>query len=112
MRTIVKESDFQSQVVALAKRLNWRCYHTHDSRKSEKGFCDLVLVRDGRLIFAELKTDSGKLTPEQDEWLEALAACDAEVYEWHPAEWENEIVPVLTSSTRPNKFEYPEEKGK
>lgn len=69
------ERDLQAAVVELARMLGYLTYHTHDSRKSAPGFPDLVLVhpRSGALIFAELKSATGKVTREQDEWLRALA---------------------------------------
>lgn len=77
-----------ARVVKLARSLNWRCYHTYDSRRSEAGFVDLVLVRPPRLIFAELKAGDGKITPVQRTWLDLLAACKAEVYVWRPSDYE------------------------
>lgn len=68
------ERTFQAAVVRLATACGCRCYHTHDSRRSAAGFPDLVLVRDGVLTFAELKTDTGRVTSEQSEWLESLRA--------------------------------------
>lgn len=45
--------------------------------------------RRGRVIFAELKTRTGKLTPEQATWLSVLRQTGCvEVYEWRPADWE------------------------
>lgn len=66
------EAAFQTQVLNLAGYYGWRSYHTHDSRRSQAGFPDLVLVRGAELIFAELKTDTGRLRPEQQEWIAAL----------------------------------------
>ena len=66
------EAAFQQQVTQLAAFYGWRSYHTHDSRRSAPGFPDLVLVRDVQLVFAELKTDKGRIRPEQREWLDAL----------------------------------------
>jgi hypothetical protein len=43
-----------------------------------------VLVRFGRLVFAELKTDGGRLSQAQREWLGALEACPVDVYTWRP----------------------------
>lgn len=66
------EAPFQASVIALAKPAGWRCYHTYDSRKSEPGFPDLILIRGPMLIAAECKRDSENPTPAQYEWLEAF----------------------------------------
>lgn len=88
------EASFQRQVIQLATAYGYRCYHTHDSRRSQPGFPDLVLVRrkargrSGRVIFAELKTDKGRMRPAQQEWLYELLEADAEAYIWRPGEME------------------------
>lgn len=58
----------------LALALGWRGYHTHRSQHSPAGFPDLVLVRRGRLVFAELKRQADRYqpTPAQAAWLEDL----------------------------------------
>ncbi len=43
----------------------------------------MVLVRD-RVVYAELKTETGKPTQQQNDWLAALNAAGAEVYLWRP----------------------------
>jgi hypothetical protein len=68
----ISEAQFQAQVVELAEWLGWRTYHTFDSRRSNPGFPDLTLVRDGRLVMAELKDDTEKPTPEQLAWYAEL----------------------------------------
>lgn len=67
------EKGFLAQVRKLARLCGWLTFHCHDSRKSEPGFPDLVLVRRGRLIFAELKV-RGRPRPEQAMWLRELRA--------------------------------------
>jgi hypothetical protein len=81
------EQQFQAQVVALARIRGWLEYHTYDSRRSTPGFPDLVLVRPGRVVWAELKTDAGKLTAAQAAWLQALRDAGQEVHVWRPANW-------------------------
>ena len=49
------------------------------------GFPDLVMVRQDRLIMAELKSARGKTTLEQDLWLQAAKRANIEVYVWRPA---------------------------
>lgn len=88
------EKQFQAQVCKLAQMLGWRIYHTYDSRRSQPGFPDLVLVHRGkqRVIFAELKTSTGKLSIHQKLWLQELAAVasvaeSVEVCVWRPENW-------------------------
>lgn len=82
----LSEKAFMSEVIRFAKRQGWRSYHVHDSRKSVAGFPDLVLVRD-RVVWAELKTETGRVTADQQTWLDALGATRAEVYLWRPSDW-------------------------
>ncbi|MFD6030500.1 VRR-NUC domain-containing protein [Cellulosimicrobium funkei] len=81
----MSEDDLQIQVIAIAHQLGFLAYHTHDSRKSEKGFPDLVLVHGarGRLLFRELKKQSGQLSEDQRRWLAALHGA-ADVGVWRP----------------------------
>lgn len=86
-----------AQVVHLAKLCGWRYYHTFDSRRSTVGFPDLLLVHPKRrlVIFAELKTDRGKETPEQSAWLTDLLAAGQTAVTWRPKHWD-EIQRVLS----------------
>lgn len=88
MKTSISERDFQAQVLQLARLSGWMAYHTRDSRRSEPGFPDLVLVRPPMILFAELKTGAGKVRPEQRTWLAALAGCEGvDVALWRPSDW-------------------------
>jgi hypothetical protein len=84
-----QESYLLRTVRNAAIALGWRVYHTHDSRKSEEGFPDLVLTRRTRLVFAELKSPTGKTTPAQDAWMDALRQTGQEVYLWRLADWDS-----------------------
>lgn len=84
---MTSEIDLQTHILLLARHLGFLAYHTHDSRRSEKGFPDLVLVKEGRLIFAELKRQKGTYGPGQEDWLKALDSTCAEVYTWRPLDW-------------------------
>ena len=54
------EKQFMTAVVEMARMLGWLVYHTHDSRRSEAGFPDIVAVRRERVVFIELKTEKGE----------------------------------------------------
>ena len=84
----ISEEAFQQAVIDLAKSRLWRVYHTRDSRKSAKGFPDLVMVRGGRIIVAELKrSEKEQPTADQATWLEEFGKTAAETFLWRPADW-------------------------
>ena len=78
------ERQFQSQIIMVARANNWRVYHTFDSRRSPAGFPDLVLVGHGRVLFRELKTDKGRMSKPQKEWMQSLIDADADFSVWRP----------------------------
>jgi VRR-NUC domain len=82
---VMTERELQEQVLDLARMLGYLAYHTYDSRRSVEGFPDLVLVheRSGALIFAELKSPTGRVTTAQDRWLRAVALRGV-AYVWRP----------------------------
>jgi hypothetical protein len=69
----------------LAAQLHWSVYHTRYSIGSTAGFPDLVLVRE-RVIYAELKRETGKPTGNQLVWLDILHNARQEVYLWRPSD--------------------------
>ncbi len=106
LRAKYTEAAFTRDVLTLARRLGWRTAHFRPARTADggwrtavqgdgKGFLDLLLLRDGALIVAELKVGKGKLTPEQAAWVAAWEAAGVAVYLWRPADWV-EIEAVLT----------------
>jgi VRR-NUC domain len=96
------ETELQNLVLGLSDPLGYLAYHTHDSRRSRKGFPDLVLAheRRGRLIFAELKKQTGKQSPEQVVWERVLRAIGVEYHLWRPSDWlDGSIKRVLTGES-------------
>ena len=98
----ISEKAFQQQLNEMATLLGYLCFHTYDSRRSiGGGFPDLVLVRPAtskhtsRVIFAELKTQKGRVSKAQQEWLQALSTREGiEVYIWRPADIDT-IIEIL-----------------
>lgn len=122
----ISEKAFQLQVTGLAQLLNWHWLHVSHSPQVNrgivtkyttpthgtlgKGWPDLILIRekDKRIIFAELKSETGKPSPEQERVLSILRSLDwhhtgvaplmdspaVEVYLWRPSDIE-EIERIL-----------------
>ena len=86
------EKEFQKALVKAAKKMGWMVYHSIDPKRSEPGFPDLVMVRSGRIILAELKTKKGKLTAAQSTW---LLEGGGHSRLWRPEDW-SEIIKDLT----------------
>tara|TARA_R110000751_G_scaffold185598_1_gene292055 strand:- start:335 stop:703 length:369 start_codon:yes stop_codon:yes gene_type:complete len=85
---LLTEKAFMDSIVQLARQTGWLVYHTHDSRRSEPGFPDLVMTKVKRLVIAEIKTEKGKTSPAQDQWLSTLrTARGVKVKLWRPSDW-------------------------
>ncbi len=102
----ITEAQWQETVTEYATTRGWLWYHPNLSLRDEAGFPDLVLVRGGRVLFVELKTERGRLRAEQVAWLQALAKAEMDVMVsmgmgqepihrelgvrvWRPRDWEN-----------------------
>lgn len=93
----ISEADFQAAVIDLARVNGWRVVHFRPARTEQgwrtpvaadgKGFPDLVCCGRGRVIFVELKSQQGRIRPEQQQWLDSLQAVGAEAYVWRPSDW-------------------------
>lgn len=89
------EKLFSQQVEELLDILHWRWCHFRPARtergwrtalSGHVGLPDYVATKDGRLLIFELKSDSGKVSLEQQIWLTLLQNCaGVEVYLWRPA---------------------------
>lgn len=95
----INEKSFQRAVIELAGFTGWRIYHPvpamnarggwRTAQEGHVGFPDLVLAKagpTGGLIFAELKTAVGRVSPDQRLWLDTLEQAGAEVYVWRPTD--------------------------
>lgn len=94
----VTEAQFQRQVIQLAQLCGWRVAHFRPAMNAKgewrtpvaadgAGFPDLVLVRGHKLLFRELKTETGSLTVLQERWGEELRLAGADWGVWRPSDW-------------------------
>ena len=89
------ERDLQELVRRTALLFSWHFYHTHNSRRSDPGFPDCVMLQGSalmgeptRLVVAELKSAKGKVSAAQQGWLDRFRELPgAEVFVWKPADW-------------------------
>jgi hypothetical protein len=95
------EEQLHESVMDLCRLFGLYTYHTRDSRGSSRGYPDLVIVGTS-ILYAELKTDRGRLTVDQVAWQRAILAADGRWALWRPADWHSgEIRQVLTGMAPP-----------
>ncbi len=77
----ISEAELQSAIIELAQRYGWLVHHARPARnvrgwstpiQGDSGFPDLVLAKNGCVLFAELKSERGRLRPEQRAWMQVL----------------------------------------
>jgi hypothetical protein len=87
----ISEAAFMTQVKAIAYTYGWMTHHSQPSMTrtgrylttGSAGFPDLVLAGERGFILAELKTDTGRVSAAQTEWLKACNP-HVECYVWRP----------------------------
>ena len=92
----MSEAQFQRLVIDTAKIYGWLVQHARTTRVARPdgsvrhataisgnvGFPDLVLARNGRLFFIELKVGRNKPTKAQTQWLNQLAGVVGSASDW------------------------------
>ena len=89
--TDISEDELLTNVIECARLLRWRVYHIRNSKRGivqgHVGFPDILALRDGQVLIAELKAERGRLTEEQDIWLREWRKAGALVHIWRPRDW-------------------------
>lgn len=90
----ISERQFQHQIEILLDLNEWWWKHDLKGRlpngkiatllRGKSGFPDIIAVRDGELIFIEVKSAIGRTSPNQVRWIEELRLAGCEVYVWRP----------------------------
>ena len=102
----LSEAEFMRQVLDLAHYRQWRVAHFRPAmtrtgrwvtpvQADGAGFPDGVAVRGHRMIAFELKSEKGRATQIQLDWLAAFARVPGvECHLWRPSDWD-QIVEAL-----------------
>ena len=90
------EADLQKHVIELAELRGWRVYHARPAQTGKGwrtpvgsdtsvGFPDLVAARGKKVMWRELKSDTGRLTPGQEIWRDVLVGAGEDWAVWRPS---------------------------
>lgn len=107
LENALSEAELQDAVVQLAQLRGWLVHHGRPARTingwctpitGDAGFPDLVLVREGIIIFCELKSAKGRISTQQKKWLEQLSSNHSvRAVVWRPRDWfSGEIAEILS----------------
>jgi hypothetical protein len=83
----MSERQLQDAVTHLLTACGWLIYHTHDSRRSNAGFPDLIALCGRWHLANELKSQRGRIRPEQTIWMAAYREAGVTVCLWRPEHW-------------------------
>lgn len=106
----VREGAFQTAVIQAARLYGWKVVHFrktrttggrgsnrpkwHTAYEGDGGAPDLLLAKGGRVLWVELKSQTGSRSPDQRAW---AAAIGPEVYRlWRPSDMDTVIVAELS----------------
>jgi hypothetical protein len=123
------EREFQAAVIEYAHLNGWLVHHGRAAQvregkwvtpiQGDAGFPDLVMARGHQVVFAELKSEKGTMSPAQKRWIETLkeaadwagfefdfpadppdhtAHRDLAMKVWRPSDWD-EIETTLRRTT-------------
>jgi hypothetical protein len=95
MPTKITEEQFQQQIIDLARFNQYDVtYHNPDSRRSQAGFPDLVLISSSRrrALFRELKTQDGRVRPKQQAVLLAMVGAGLDADVWRPCDLQSGLI--------------------
>lgn len=80
------EAELQEAVRRMCADLGLYHYHPHDSRRSQAGWPDSVIIGRCGVLFRELKTQAGKLSSEQRHVGYLLTGAGLSWEVWRPAD--------------------------
>jgi Holliday junction resolvase len=83
-----QERHLQAALEEHLRATGWRFYHAWNSQHSAPGFPDVVALRGDRILAAEIKTMTGRVSREQRAWLDAFRVAGVPAYLWRlPGDW-------------------------
>lgn len=92
------EDDYVRRIIDTAHLYGWRVTHFRPARtdkgwrtalQGDGGFVDLVLAKHGAVLHVEVKTDKGRVRPDQLEWAKEIGP----TYRlWRPKDWDQVLM--------------------
>jgi hypothetical protein len=81
------ERELQGLVAEMCAHLGLLHFHVHYAKHMRAGWPDSTIIGAGKVIFRELKSEFGRLTPEQRLVGERLKSAGQDWRVWRPSDW-------------------------
>lgn len=88
----LSEADWQAKVIYLGTMCRFQHFHPRVMQGSKAGWPDLSFWRPPDFFMVELKTERGKLRPEQERVIAELRSCGLEVLVWRPRDFREVVL--------------------
>lgn len=106
----MSEAQLSDAVATVANGFGWRVAHFAPAhvgdkwrtpvRYDGKGFPDLVLVGPGGILFAELKSANGRMSPDQRAWASDIGLAGGNHRLWRPSDWPQSVAELSLGQAR------------
>lgn len=108
----VSEAVLQQAVIARALELGYCIFWLPDEMQRiaaaskrfdvmpQAGYPDLTIVGHGRMLHVELKSQRGRLRPEQAKWRDEIQRAGGEWHLWRPEHWQSGLVDAVLQKGR------------
>ena len=77
----MKEGEILKQVRDYLRWRGWKVYRIQQGLGCHRGMSDLICVKDGKVLFLEIKTPKGKLSPHQEKFRDEIQDA-GNIYLW------------------------------
>ncbi len=105
----MSEKDLQNAIAELAQMLGYMVFHARPAMNKDgswvtpvkyngKGFPDLTIVGHGHVLFVEVKSAKGVVSPEQAAWIQAMLLTDNYAAVWYPSDWRDGYIEKVLRS--------------
>ena len=96
----MSEEDLLRAVVDLAQLRGLLVHHSRPARTAKgwvtaivghKGLPDLIIVGSRGVLYRELKSEKGRVSPEQHDWIDRLEQAGQDIAVWRPSDWPQRV---------------------
>lgn len=106
---IMSEKALQNAIAEMAQTLGYLVFHARPAMNKDgtwvtpvkydgKGYPDLTIVGHDKVLFVEVKSAKGVVSPEQAAWIEEMQKTSNYAAVWYPSDWRDGYIETVLKS--------------